>query len=232
MKDISHILFDFFGTLVDYSASRTEQGYERTYRLLREAGTRLDYDGFLRLWSDVSESFEDEALSTLREFSMREVATTFLREAAPDANEALVGDFVSTYLAEWSKGVRYMDGLGAMLERLGSRYGLAVITNTHDPELVPGHLAKMGIAHMLEPVVMSVELGWRKPSPAIFQHALELLDARPEHCVYVGDNYEADYRGARAAGLQALLIDPHARSAAPKANRLASVLELGPRLES
>lgn len=47
----THLLFDFFGTLVDTSPSRTEQGVEASFGLLQREGTALDYDGFLALWS-------------------------------------------------------------------------------------------------------------------------------------------------------------------------------------
>ena len=54
----THVLLDFFGTLVDYSASRTEQGYERSFALLQAAGCRLDYQAFLSLWSEVFLEFD------------------------------------------------------------------------------------------------------------------------------------------------------------------------------
>lgn len=230
MSRPSHVLFDFFGTLVAYSPSRTQQGYARTFQLLREAGSALDYAGFLTLWSTISEAHETAAAASLREFSMRQVAWTFLEEAAPAVDEALSEAFVSTYLAEWNKGVRYLRGLREMLQRLRQDHTLAVITNTHDPRLVPDHLVRMGIADLLEPVVTSVELGWRKPSARIFEHTLERLGARPEQCTYVGDDYAADYEGARAAGLSALLIDPRGLAPIPAADRLGSVLEVEARV--
>ena len=226
----THVLFDFFGTLVDYSASRTEQGYERSHALLRAAGSSLDYGGFLALWSEVSDAHEAEAERSLREYAMRDVTSAFLRQALPMPDPTLVDPFVETYLAEWSKAVRYPAGLREMLTRLLNHHRLAVITNTHDPALVPTHLARMGVANLLAPVVTSVELGWRKPSPRIFEHALERIGARPEECLYVGDSYIADYRGALAAGLRAWLIDPERRTPVPDENRIDSVLDVERRL--
>ncbi len=52
------VLFDFFGTLVHYSASRTEQGYHRTLAVLHETGVDLSYQGFLDTWSRASEVHE------------------------------------------------------------------------------------------------------------------------------------------------------------------------------
>ena len=227
----THILFDFFGTLVRYSSSRTEQGYERSFRLVSGAGARFDYVTFLDLWSEVSAEFDRGAEQTLREFSMLEVGQAFLRRALGRKPErVLVEAFVGAYLAEWNQGVAYLDGIELLLERLAVRYTLSIVTNTHQPNLVPDHLNKMGISKRFRAVVTSIEFGFRKPHPGIFAHALDTLRTESEECVYVGDDFEADYRGARSAGIESLLIDPMRRSPVPEAARLGSIFELEARL--
>ena len=42
------VLFDLFGTLVQYDASRINQAYPNTYRFIRQFGIKLDYDQFLQ----------------------------------------------------------------------------------------------------------------------------------------------------------------------------------------
>lgn len=226
----SHVFFDFFGTLVGYSPSRTEQGYERSFDLLRQAGAELDYEGFLSLWSAVAEDFEGAAERSHREFSMVELGNAFLARVFGAPPPGLVGDFVRTYVGEWNKGVSYLDGVPELLERLGRRFVLAVITNTHDRDLVPEHLRRMGVARYFERVITSVELGARKPSAEIFRHALQMHGVAPERCVHVGDSYEADYRGALSAGIRPLLIDPLAKAPVPGAARITSVLAVEERL--
>lgn len=227
---VTHLLFDFFGTLVEYSPSRTAQGYPRTHALLREAGCALDYGGFLALWSTVSADFDAHAARTHHEFSMDELGVAFLGRALGAAPAALVSAFVESYLAEWNQGVRYLDGLGGMLDRLARRYTLAVVTNTHDRDLVPDHLRRMGVDRHFALVVTSVEHGRRKPAAEIFQHTARVLGAARGSCLFIGDDDEADYRGARAAGMQALLIDSGRPSTVPGGDRLGGVLELEERL--
>ena len=53
---IKGILFDFFGTLVEYSASRVEQGYYATHKLLRTNGIDISYTAFLDSWVAAAES--------------------------------------------------------------------------------------------------------------------------------------------------------------------------------
>ena len=56
-------------------------------------------------------------------------------------------------------------------------------------------------------MVCSGEAGAAKPDGAIFAHALETLGVEASEALHVGDNREADYDGARAAGIEALLVD-------------------------
>ena len=227
----THLLFDFFGTLVDYSPSRTEQGYERSFALLREAGSALDYASFLALWSEVASGFDRTAEESCREFSMAQLTQAFLARALERVPPDLVAPFVATYLDEWNTGVRYPDGVRDLLQRLSRRYTLAVITNTHDAGLVPAHLARMGVADLFDVVVTSVEHGSRKPAPEIFRHALERVRAVASSSVYVGDSFEADYVGATGIGMSALLIDPLETAPVPEGDRLRSLLDLEARLD-
>jgi putative hydrolase of the HAD superfamily len=218
------VLFDFFGTLVHYSPSVTEQGYPRSHALLCTAGMRLGYASFLALWSDVYEELESAARSTLREFAMTELAGLFLQRAGLPADGALAVALVRTYLEEWNTGVRDLDGLRPMLERLADRFALAIVSNTHDPQIVPDHIERLGIRRCFREIVTSVELGQRKPSPQIYRHALDRFGVAPERCLYVGDTYDADFAGPRAAGMHSLLIDPAA--SADATDRLRSILDL------
>ena len=50
-------------------------------------------------------------------------------------------------------------------------------------------------------------VGLSKPDPAIFHLALERLESTPERAIYAGDVPKVDVVGARAANVQAVLID-------------------------
>jgi len=52
-------------------------------------------------------------------------------------------------------------------------------------------------------------VGIEKPDPQIFALALARMGIAPDDALYVGDLYEVDVVGARAAGLDVVLLDPH-----------------------
>lgn len=85
-------------------------------------------------------------------------------------------------------------------------FRLGVVSNrTHPYE---EQLANLGLLPFFEIALAAGSVNAWKPDPAIFQHALELMQAKPEQAVYVGDNYFADVIGARRAGMASILIDP------------------------
>ena len=55
-----------------------------------------------------------------------------------------------------------------------------------------------------EVISISADVGWRKPHPAIFEHALAAMNVAAEQCIMVGDHPVADVEGARALGMTAI----------------------------
>ena len=226
MPPLTHVFFDFFGTLVTYSKSLVEQGYDGSYEVLTRARVSVDYSGFLERWSDTFEEFELRAQQSLDEFSMDEVCAEFLRRVLPQPASAEVSArFRDTYLMEWNRGVEYIPGVPALLADLSECFTLALVTNTHHADLVDRHLEAMDATQYFSTVVHSVKHGKRKPSRSIFESAIERSGAKRETSVYVGDSYSADYLGAVGAGLRGLLIDSERRHDVPRTDRLADVLE-------
>jgi HAD superfamily hydrolase (TIGR01549 family) len=68
-------------------------------------------------------------------------------------------------------------------------------------------LDRLAIAQCFHCVLDSHDEGVEKPDPKFFQIALERSGARPESTIHVGDLYQVDVVGARAAGLRGVLLD-------------------------
>ncbi|NPD32748.1 HAD-IA family hydrolase [Eggerthellaceae bacterium zg-997] len=106
---------------------------------------------------------------------------------------------------------RVLDGAFECLQALRDRgVRLGVVSNW--AVTLPNLLEGLGLARFFDVVVASAAVGARKPDPVIFQRALDALDARASETVHVGDSWEADAMGARAAGLRAVLVGGAAAS--------------------
>jgi putative hydrolase of the HAD superfamily len=104
-------------------------------------------------------------------------------------------------------------------------YRLGVVSNADGR--VAELLQRLGLAELVEFVIDSHVVGVSKPDPRIFRMGADRFGLEPEQCLYVGDLYAIDVLGARAAGLQPLLLDPFGRLAQwDDVDRIASVAEL------
>ncbi|MGI5835613.1 MAG: HAD family hydrolase [Chloroflexota bacterium] len=93
------------------------------------------------------------------------------------------------------------------LQTMGMK--LAVVSN--GPNNTSDLLAQCGLLHYFDLVVASQALGIQKPDPRIFSFALDRLGVSPQEALFVGDLYEVDVVGARAAGIDAVMIDRHGK---------------------
>jgi putative hydrolase of the HAD superfamily len=75
-------------------------------------------------------------------------------------------------------------------------------------------------------LVISSEIGWRKPARAFFEEMCRQATTPPEQILYVGDDPVNDFEGARAAGMRALLLAPNEHSSSATDDRIKSLSDL------
>ncbi len=112
--------------------------------------------------------------------------------------------------------------------------GIAVrIASNFDGRLRPVLAGLPGLEPWSGPVLISSEVGWRKPHPEFYRAALSSLGLPAGDVVCVGDDLENDVHGPRRAGLQAVWLDRGSRQdpAGPTAT-VGSLRELAEQLLS
>jgi putative hydrolase of the HAD superfamily len=88
-----------------------------------------------------------------------------------------------------------------------------------------------GLAELVDAIGDSHVFGEPKPAVAFFQHVLNELGVPPENAFHVGDSYDADIAGARAAGITPILLDPLTCEPRPCTPRITALRELLPLLD-
>lgn len=100
-----------------------------------------------------------------------------------------------------------LPGVPEALEILQSiGYRLGVVSNSNGT--VEDILSSLNLRHYFGHVFDSHVVGYEKPNPLFFKHALETTGASPETSMHVGDLYHVDVLGARSADVHAVLLDP------------------------
>ena len=91
-------------------------------------------------------------------------------------------------------------------------------------------ISGLGLAPLMDVILISEREGISKPDPAIFQRALDRLDVGPDAAWFVGDHPEFDVRGAAEAGLTAVWVRSWADTAPHATHTISALRELLPLL--
>ncbi len=126
---------------------------------------------------------------------------------------------------EWHLWCRTLAGTVEALDRLrGAGLRLGVVSNSDGR--VEEALRAAGIGDRFDVILDSALVGVEKPDPAIFRAALAALGVGPDEALYVGDLYDVDVVGARAAGMEAVLLVADTAAPGPQCRRVESLVVL------
>jgi HAD superfamily hydrolase (TIGR01509 family) len=191
--DLDAVTVDAFGTLVEL-----RDPVPALTDALVERGAVRDDEAVRRAFSAEAafyvahshEGSDRDSLARLR----RLCAAVFLEAAGVELDPA---GFAVTFLE--ALRFRPVTGAAEALDRLRAA-GLALACVTNWDVGFHAHLDELGLRNRFAAVVTSGEAGVPKPSPRIFELALERLGVPARRALHVGDG-EADRKGALAAGL-------------------------------
>ena len=122
------------------------------------------------------------------------------------------------------------DDVGPALDALASR-GLALAVVSNWDSYLPTLLESLGLARRFRTMSVSAIEETGKPGAEIFLRTCRRLDVEAGEVLHVGDSLVEDYEAARAAGLQALLLDRTGRHT-HVTDRITMLTEISSRLAS
>lgn len=203
--NVRAILFDALGTLLDLEppAPRLKAELAERYGVeISETEAARAMAAEITFYRDhLDEGRDGPSLALLRERCAAE-----LRRALPEGARRQVPpapELVDSLLASL-RFHPYPDARRALAAYQARGLRLVVVSNW-DISL-HGVLANIGLGPALNGVLTAAEAGVRKPAPAIFAQALRLAGVSASEAVHVGDSVEEDVAGARAAGIEPVLI--------------------------
>jgi putative hydrolase of the HAD superfamily len=163
---------------------------------------------FEGLWGDFLEG-EHEGFRQLEK-----VAPTYRKEAWTQGLKALGVDdssfgaeLAETFRSERRNKPLVYDETYKVLDELKGSYQLLLLTNG-SPDLQKTKLDGVpDLVPYFDHIVISGDFGRGKPDPSLFNHALGLLQLKPEEVVMVGDKLTTDILGASRVGMHSVWIN-------------------------
>lgn len=205
------LLLDALGTLVELEPPVEPLRRELRERLAIEASA-AEAGAALRAEIAFYRAHHDEAVDRASLANLRTRAAAALRDALPPAAGAELGPLTEALLA--ALRFRAFPEVPEVL-RVARGRGLRLVVVSNWDVSLHDVLDETGLAPLLDGAVTSAEVGSAKPAPLIFARALALAGATREEAVHVGDSVEHDVAGARAAGIEPLLVLRDAAATAP-----------------
>jgi len=223
LNNIKDIFFDLDHTLWDFdkNSALTFQ------KVFINNNIDVEIDSFLKIYEPLNLNYwklyrEDK----IDKESLRygRLADTF-QALNYKVSEVIIHQLSEDYITFLTTYNHLFDNTLEILEYLNPKYNLHIITNGFK-EVQQGKLEKSKINHFFDTVTNSEMVGVKKPNPKIFNHALQLANAIPEHSVMVGDNYEADILGALNIGLDAICFNYHKSELSSNIKKIDNLIEL------
>jgi len=107
---------------------------------------------------------------------------------------------------------RLLPGAMSTLQQLRERGWPVGIITDGSSSIQTRKLRQCGLDGLVDPLITPDDAGAFKPAPRIFAHGAEQVGIQASENLYVGDSWDNDVEGARAAGWQAVWLSDTAQS--------------------
>jgi len=202
------VIFDYIGTLVNCRNYSMEASKLNLYSALVAEGFGVDKDKFLSAYSLAHEKYRKVRYEELREVTN----AVWVAEALCNLSFTVTADdprikaALNVFFQDFIDTLELREGAKKLLRQAQQQGKTALISNFTYAPVIYKSLRKVGINEFFNAVVVSEEVGWRKPSSHIFKHTLNCLKIQASEAIYIGDSPIEDIKGAKAAGLKTVFV--------------------------
>ncbi len=202
------IIFDYVGTLVNCKGYSMDASKEKLYLALLDEGFGVNQEKFMQAYSVTHEKYRKVRYEQLREVTnavwVAESLTNIGFQVLPE--DSRVKSALNVFFQDFLKTLELRDGAKKLLKRAQAKCKVGLISNFTYAPVIYSSLRQLRINDFFRVVVVSEEMGWRKPSSHIFECALKRLQVQADQAVYIGDSPVEDMKGAKEAGLKTIFV--------------------------
>ena len=202
------VIFDFIGTLAEVQGYPIEEFVKKTYESLVDDGFPMDRERFMEVFYQTYQKYRLIRYQKLVEVSNSVWIAEALNQLgfAAEPEDDAVRKAVNVSFQGYFHSLKSRPCASRTLKKLSGDYALALVSNfTYAPVVYAG-VRKLRFSLYFNCILVSDDVGWRKPHPRIFEEALKRLDKNVEQAVFVGDNPIEDIQGAKGVGMKAIFI--------------------------
>jgi putative hydrolase of the HAD superfamily len=199
--NLKHIFFDLDQTLWDFDLN-SELAFQKCFE---NQNIQLDFAAFIKTYEPINESYwklyaEGKVTKEQLKYArLRDTFTILHYEITDEAIDVLA----ESYLEILPHFNHLHHGTIEILDYLFPNYKMHIITNGFN-EVSFRKIELSGISKYFDKIITSENAGAKKPNPQVFHYALNEAKAFPHDSIMIGDNFEADVKGALSVGMKAI----------------------------
>lgn len=211
MGRYKHLFFDLDNTLWDFRAN-ARQAFHTIFTDLDLFGQIPDFDRFMEVYEQCNELLWVEyRRGKVKKDALRveRMVMTFLKMGIDDRELATrVGEI---YVHTAPKMTNLFVGVTETLADLAKRYKLYLLTNGFF-EIQVQKVGNSGLSPYFTKLFMAEMVGFQKPDRRFFEYAIKSVHAHKSESLMIGDDPEADIRGAKQFGIDQVFFNPDGRT--------------------
>jgi len=202
------VIFDYIGTLVNCRNYSMDASKLNLYNALMAEGFDINENKFMATYGLAHENYRKVRYEQLKEVTN----TIWVAEALCNlgfevtADDPRIKASLNVFFQDFIDTLELREGAKKLIKQAQQRGKVALISNFTYAPVIYKSLRALGISEFFSLVVVSDDVGWRKPSSHIFQTALNKLQIRASEAVYIGDSPNEDIKGAKTAGLKTVFV--------------------------
>ena len=191
------IFFDYGGTL-DADGITWKDHFQAIYE---SAGVCVDQEKFDSAFYSADDSLTDEGLDQTSFAETLQEQVGRVLKSLGKTDFALQEIIANTFRQDT---IRKIEANKAVLQLLKKRFKLGIISNFYGN--LPAICQELGLLPLFDIIVDSKRVGSLKPTPQIFNHALNAVGVNADQAVMVGDSPKRDMLGAKGMGMPHILL--------------------------
>ncbi len=209
--NLEAVLFDFGNTLISIELdweTVLPQNIESLTGYLKTRGIPAEADHFGKKFVENKSAWNQKGREEMHEYKTVDVLAKTLQEwGYPALPPQELEEAVTAYFNPEESLYPVVEGCHEVLQELLNRgLKLGIVSNASSGKLIRDAMLHRGLDKYFQTIIVSADVGYRKPHPAIFRLAMQALGTTAEKSVMVGDVPAYDVEGPQVLGMKSILV--------------------------
>jgi putative hydrolase of the HAD superfamily len=208
MAQAKAFVFDFIGTLVNAGNYSMDASITKLHAALVNEGFVMGKQQFLGAYGRTHEKYRLVRYGELREVTNAIWVAETLQSLGFDVavDDSRLKAALNVFFQDYVDSLELRPCVVKLLKKAAQSGKVGLISNFTYGPVVHASLRKLRIGGFFNVVVVSGDVGWRKPHRRIFEEALARLQVQASEVVYIGDSPAEDIKGANALGMRTVFV--------------------------